>query len=238
MKFKMLLSPDAAPGAGAIAAEAPSGVKVKANGPFGETIDGQMCRVAKGDVVHLPAARVKALGDLVTVIKVLLLAALLGFSGPAARAQQYTYQVVGPFNGSSTIIPASAATNLTAVNTNSAASNCVVTLTKWDSFDLDISWTPMAGASNEIVIAWESSADGTSWPTALTGATNSAFKSWFRTLGADATNSAGLVYFRTNITTPYGYWRCVSVTNTAAVVISNVTLRAWVKPLRYGGFGP
>ncbi len=41
-------------------------VRVRANEPIGEEIDGDMCRFAKGEEFALPAARAAVLGPLIT----------------------------------------------------------------------------------------------------------------------------------------------------------------------------
>lgn len=207
-------------------------VKVKALTAIAEDVNGTMIRAAKDQVFEISESRLPALKGLVEAVKVLILAALLGFcSVPAAKAQQISFSYVGPFNGGATIA-ASSATNVTAVNTNSSASNCVVSLTTYKSFMLDIMWKPGGSLSNNITLRWSTSMDGTNWPLAF--GTNAQNASWFCTVGADATNAAGFAIFHTNINPNANYWRLEWVTNSSAVALGNVTVRAWKKPSTLG----
>jgi len=140
-------------------------------------------------------------------------------------------QVLGPFNGGTAIIGASTATNITAVNTNSSFSNCVVNVQDTKSFAFELMWKPMNGASNLVDVRWNSSLDGTNYPVASAGSASNRISGWFSTLGGDTTNSSGMAIFRTNIaiTSEMNYWRLEYITNGSAVVISNVTAKAWKK---------
>ena len=159
-------------------------------------------------------------------------ALLLACLTPAARAQdQLGYQYLGPYNGANNLstILLSSSTNLSAVNTNSSASNNVVTLTKFADFELDILFKPSNNVSNALALRWSTSMDGVYWPERSAG-TNDQISSWFAISGANVTNSAGWVYWHTNITANANYWRLEWITNGAASSLSNVVVRAWKKP--------
>jgi hypothetical protein len=206
------------------------GVKVRALATLAEEVNGKQEHFAKGEVFLLAEKRIPALGKLIELVAFVLLFVALAFV-PQARAQQYESITLGGFSGGTNIIPANTFTNISAI-TNATTAR-FVTLTKFDEFVFTLKWTPMNGASNQVVVVWEKTT-GTNRPAAITGATN-VNRSWFITLGADATNSAGEVVFETNITVgAFGYWWPAVITNTANVVLSNVVMKATVKPKRNG----
>lgn len=160
-------------------------------------------------------------------ISILALVLATAFGAHAQDGTQYGYTALGGADGGTYYIAASANTNL--------GGSAVFTATKYDNFTLALSWKPKNGASNSIDVAWEFSPDGSTWPAAITGNTNSTYKSWFITIGADATNAAGQALFMTNITlNSVGYWRILSVTNNSAVILTNFAARAYYKPKRKG----
>ncbi len=159
------------------------------------------------------------------------LALLALCSNPAAAQQnpnaQYGYttlHVEGTTNG----IANAAATNIhvTALGTNG------VTLTKWGDFTLNVDGFSAGALTNGMLdFRWSTSADGTSWNTNATlNASEGA--GWF-SLGVNTGGSRFIM--NTNITVnSIGYWRIDFITNRTGLTVSNMTIRAYLKPRRTG----
>jgi hypothetical protein len=159
---------------------------------------------------------------------ILLLAAVFAVITLQAQ-EQFGYTALGGADGGTYYIAASA-------TTNGGASSYTFTATKFDSFGLSVSWTPRTSADGKVDIAWETSPDGVLWPAQLTGATNSNQRGYLQ-LGNNATNAAGQALVFTNFTIPSaGYFRIVAITNTSAVILTNVAVRAYFKPRRQGSY--
>lgn len=259
---KILLTPDANAGGTPPAATSPAAtppaspakpevkkqglIDVRANEDLHYDHNGTTYRHKKGETFAVNESRLATLKNKVTRLGVAVIAAfLLAMCLGTAQAQQISSAIIGPFVGpigtNSPILRANTFTNLLVGNTNvmgagsaiqTNGSNAIVTLTTYKSFELEVAWTPMNGASNEITLAWSSSMNGSNWPAQF--GTNSANASWFKIMGADATNSAGVCYWHTNITPNANYWRAEFITNTANVVLSNVLVRVWKKPSNLG----
>lgn len=149
----------------------------------------------------------------------LALGALLLGSSPAT-AQQYgpktTFWGVNDF------------TNATGTASNLAAAT---TMTKNDQFTL---WV-VAGFTNpcagNLNIQWDCSADGVNYLT-TNNPTVSGSSGWF---SIPLTNSGTKVVWATNITVgTLGFWRINWFTNAAGQSMTNVTIQAYVKPVRSG----
>lgn len=112
-----------------------------------------------------------------------------------------------------------------------SASNVLFTVnaTRYGEFALEIRYSIAGTSTTGPSIAWETSADGRNWCTAVDGSG----KGWFAlpsNLGtAGATNT-----WVTNITVgAVGYWRIAWMTNGATQTLTNVGIRAWGKPNRF-----
>lgn len=157
--------------------------------------------------------------------------ALIALPYAPSMAAEYDSVILGGFDGGTNIVPANTFTNIAAITNESVLRYAGVS--RYSDFVFSLLWTPMNGASNSINVAWEVST-GTNRPAALTGGTNYC-RGWFITVGADATNAAGIVCWETNITVGgFGQWWPVAITNSANVVLSNFMMKATFKPRRNG----
>lgn len=146
--------------------------------------------------------------------------ALLAFcTPPAAQAQEQ-------FGVNKVLWSASSITNVAGQTTNLAAT---VTTAKWGEFELDVVIGITNASAGSYDIAWQTSNDGTSWGNA--GQT-------FGHFAIPATNAGTVIRWRTNIVNTAGFWRANWGTNNLVQHITNAQIKAYVKPRRYGGFGP
>jgi hypothetical protein len=124
-------------------------------------------------------------------------------------------------------------TNVAGATTNvgniGGANTNYLTLTKWGDFDLELIVGVTNASAATIDIPWTTSNDGLNWATTGTG------QGWF---SVPLTNGGTRVVWRTNITATFGYYKIGFLTNAAVQHVTNTQIRAWGKPMRYGGFGP
>jgi len=151
------------------------------------------------------------------IIQLLSVVVLLALAS-VAPAQQYTYTQINTATGTASTIPASAPTNI----------NAVITATKYTDTYLWVGFKLMAAGTSALDFRWEYSADGSTWP-AIATAGNSG---WF---GGPAGNGTTMVYWGTNLTfNAAGYYRISYITNGSANVVTNLSIRSYVKPKRTG----
>lgn len=132
----------------------------------------------------------------------------------SAFAQQYAYTALNTATGTASTIPASAATNIAAT----------FTATKHDEFVLAVSFKLMGAGTSTLDFQWDYSPDGTAWTSVKNGNTHG----WF---AGPAGNGTSTVYWNTNIPiASHGYYRINYITNGSASVVTNLNLRAYVKP--------
>ncbi len=152
------------------------------------------------------------------LIGVLAVITLLALCSTPARAQQYSPTTLWSFAGTWT--------NVVGATTNLAAG---VTLTKYDQFNLEFYFTGTNAAMTTTLgysVAWQTSDDGVNW-----GTVDNHSRGWF---SIPTTNAITCVW-NTNITAgSYGYWRINYLTNSAGQCITNLGVRAYVKPKRNG----
>lgn len=141
---------------------------------------------------------------------------------PAARAQQYAFTTLTNNTGLAIAWATGDQTNW----------NAAVTLTRFDSFVLEVRAAAATALAGPINLRWSTSQDGTTWTSTTPGAAPLA-GGWF---GAHMSNgTAGLTVWSTNITVnSVGYWRIENGTNQTGVTITNFNLRAYTKPRRTG----
>lgn len=147
-------------------------------------------------------------------------AALLVACSLTATAQQYA---------PSTILSI-ANTNVVGATTNvGALTTGPVTLTKWQDFALSVDVGVTNASAGTLDIQWDTSLDGVTYTTAkaMPGASG-----WF---SVPLTNSTTRIYWTTNITlNAVGYFRVSWVTNQAGQHITNLVIKAYKKPARFG----
>lgn len=163
-------------------------------------------------------------------LKSLLALALLLWAcltAPAQSAQQYGY-VELLAQGTTNKIATGDPTNLTSV----ASATNGVTLTKFNDFLLNVDGFTAGALTNGMIdVRWSTSVDGLTWQT------NCELKSgstcgWF---SMDAHTGGNHFIFNSNITVgTAGYWRADYLTNRTGLTVSNMTIRAYRKPVRYG----
>lgn len=153
-----------------------------------------------------------------TYLKSILGLVLLTLGLFAASAQQYSYTALNTATGTESTIPASAATNI----------NATFTATKYDEFVLSCSFKLMGAGTSSLDFVWQYSPDGTAWTSVKNGDSHG----WF--VGPSG-NGTSTVYWNTNITLKtHGYYRISYITNGSAAVVTNLNLRAYVKPRTRG----
>jgi len=147
--------------------------------------------------------------------KIILLITMLVASF-TAQAQQYTAVTLWSFNAWTN--NATAASNI----------NAAVTLTKHDEFVLEVVAKATNAMGGDINIRWATSADGVNYTPHPALLLNSG---WF---GAPMTNAAvaGITAsFITNINVASrGYWKILWATNQTGQHITNLTIKAYLKP--------
>lgn len=119
-------------------------------------------------------------------------------------------------------------TNIVGQATNIAAT---VTLTKWDQFFLEFraTGTNSAGtATTGWALAWQHSADGTNW-----GTVDGISRGWF---AFPSTNQITTIATTNIVVNSAGYWRLNWVTNNTGHHVTNMSIRAWTKPIRQGRY--
>lgn len=119
-------------------------------------------------------------------------------------------------------------TNSPAVVTNLAAA---IDVTQTADFALQIvAKTTNAAVGGSLDFVWETSLDGSNWPTGYTNnAANSRTTGWFSAL---VTNNVTTVWV-TNITVDsIGYWRIRSLTNNTSGNFTNLSIVGYIKPKR------
>ncbi len=126
-------------------------------------------------------------------------------------------------NGNAIAMILSAGTNLSAN---------VLDCTKITEFVLDVQIGLTNASAGNCNLQWDTSADGTHWGYE----TNAPWVSG--NIAIPLTNAPGaIVYWRTNITVgSIGYWRPLWFTNLSSSAITNIVIRAWVKPTRVNTF--
>lgn len=146
-----------------------------------------------------------------------LLGLLLGLA-LTSQAQQYTYTALNTATDTNSTIPASAATNIQAT----------FTCTRYDEFVLAVSFKLMGAGTSALTFQWDYSPDGTAWTSVKDGHSHG----WFTGPSANGTST---VYWNTNVPiNSFGYYRINYITNGSASVVTNLDLRAYVKPRRNG----
>lgn len=224
--FRLLLSPD---GEATAAAPAPAKngklIKVKALQPLAEDHNGTTCRHNKGEVFEVTTSRLAALGGLVEKVTLLLLLAVLAFCLTApVQAQQYASRTLLSIQNTNVAGATTNIGNIGGANTN------YLTLTKWDAFDLEVRVGLTNASAATISLNWSTSDDGLNWANTGDG------QGWF---SVPLTNGGTTVTWRTNISAgSYGYYKLGFATNAAVQHVTNFQIRAFLKPQRYGGFGP
>lgn len=119
-------------------------------------------------------------------------------------------------------------TNSPAVVTNLAAA---IDVTQVTDFSLQVvAKTTNAAVGGSLDFVWETSLDGSNWPTSYTNnAANSRTTGWFSAL---VTNNVTTVWV-TNITVDsIGYWRIRSLTNATSGNFTNLSIVGYIKPKR------
>lgn len=195
-----------------------NGVKVKVLAPMAEENErGEVQRYAKGAVALVNPARLKALAGLVEKITLVTLLALLALAfTPTAHAQQYgVLKELLSIGGTNVAGATTNIGNIGGANTN------YLTLTKWDSFDLQVTVGLTNASAGTLDLNWSTSADGLNW------ANTGAGQGWF---SVPLTNGSTVVTWRTNITSPFGYYKLGIATNAAVQHTTNVIIRAYKKP--------
>jgi hypothetical protein len=110
--------------------------------------------------------------------------------------------------------------------------NSVADCTKFTEFSLQVqaSATNNQGGAGSFDFVWETSADGINWP----GSTNQIGRTvgWF---SAPIQSNAVRTVWSTNIVLDaIGYWRLRHLTNNANMNFTNIQIRAYAKPRRFG----
>ena len=136
---------------------------------------------------------------------------------PQAQAADYAVQkTIWSFAGT--------ATNNVNQATNVAAA---VDASQFSDFLLEVRFTGTNSAMTTTLgytIAWQTSADNSNW-----GTVDNVNRGWF---SVPTTNVITTVW-TTNITlNSMGYWRANYLTNSAGQCITNLAIKAWVKPKR------
>lgn len=145
---------------------------------------------------------------------------------PVAQAQEQ-YQLYKTFISIQNTNVAGATTNI--ANIGGASAN-YLTVTKWGDFDLQVIVGVTNAATGSIDLNWTTSDDGVNWANGGGGSSG-----WF---SVPLTNAGTAIVWRTNIVTGAGFYRLGFATNAAVQHVTNLVIRAYVKPRRYGGFGP
>jgi len=147
---------------------------------------------------------------LITGLQFLCLLTL--FVIPAAEAQQYDIL---------STLYAGGTNNLAAATTNSTAAK-VIGLAKYDQVAIDIKFKLVGSGTSDVVFKLDEGLDNSNWVANK------------RTIAVTA-NGTGTVYFCTNYTVDTtGYLRLNVVENPNASAITNLQIRAYVKPRRNG----
>ncbi len=156
----------------------------------------------------------KILGALV----VLFITALNGHAASGDYAIQKNFWVfAGTWTNGPTIV-----TNL----------NQAINVTTVTDFQLSLiaKGTNNAGAAGGFDVVWEVSPDGSTWP-GVTGLVHQV-TGWFN-IPVQSNNVTTV--FATNITmNSLGYWRIRHLTNNANMNYTNIALRGYIKPKRFG----
>jgi hypothetical protein len=144
----------------------------------------------------------------------ILLTCFLGLFACAASAQQYAIQTLI----SSQNIPGGATSNYTAVTT------AVIPLTKYDKTTLFGTWKLDGAGTNNVVLTFDRSVDGTNWDTK---------DPYVFTVPNTGTTT---VNWLTNLTVDtMGYIRLKTIVNgTAGQAMTNLTIKAATKPKLQG----
>lgn len=152
-------------------------------------------------------------------IKFFLLAVLAALALPAG-AQQYGYVTMTNNTGTAIAWATGDTTNW----------NAAATLTKYDSFTLEVRAGSASAIAGPLNLRWSVSQDGVNYTTPLVAPGASG---WFAAPLTSA--AAGVSTWTTNITVgSYGYWRIDYVTNQTTVTLTNFQIRAYLKPKRNG----
>jgi len=160
--------------------------------------------------------QISSKGKLMRTIKILLAAvaavALLALCTPHAAAQQY---------GILSQLYDGGTNNIAATTTNSAVAK-IIGVTKYDDLALDIKFSLTGAGTSNIVFKLDEGTDGVNWLA----------NTRTITMAANGTNA---VYLPTNYTVnAMGYLRLNVVENPATNAITNLQIRAYVKPKRNG----
>lgn len=145
----------------------------------------------------------------------------LAVTGPQASAADYAVQkTFVSFNG-------------TATNDVSSISNLnsSIDLTQFGDFALQVvAKTTNAAVGGGISVVWETSLDGSNWPTSYTNFAGApGVVGWF---SVPITNNVTTVW-TTNITVnSIGYWRIRTITNASSGSFTNLVITGYVKPKR------
>ena len=140
---------------------------------------------------------------------------------PAADAADYAVQkTFVSFNGT--------ATN----DVNSISNlNAAIDVTQFTDFALQVlAKSTNAAVAGGISIVWETSLDGSNWPTYVTNnAATPHMQGWFN---VPTTNNVTTLW-TTNITVnSVGYWRIRTITNASSGSFTNFAITGYVKPKR------
>jgi len=120
-------------------------------------------------------------------------------------------------------------TNSPAAITNLLSAIDVTTVTDF-ALGIVAKSTNTTGAGT-LDFVWETSADGTTWPTGLTNNALGRTQGWF---SAPITNGIANVW-HTNITVDaIGYWRIRTLTNASSCNFTNLAITGYIKPKRSG----
>jgi len=196
------------------------GVKVKANEPLAEVVDGEAQRYEKDEVFTTTEERAKALGKAVTRVAVLA-ALLFVFLFRASAQEQY-----GPFKTLCNLVYTNNPGGTTNIANIGGANTNYVTVTRIQEFLLHFEVGLTNASTGTIDVNWQYSADAIHWDTNGWGA------GWF---SIPLTNGGTYVPFDTNIVvSSVGYYRLTFVTNNAGQHWTNFIAKAYAKPDRWG----
>lgn len=118
-------------------------------------------------------------------------------------------------------------TNVVGTATNLAAAIDVQQVTDFSLQAIFINTN--AATAGTIDVVWETSVDGSNWPTQSTNASNGRAQGWFSFV---VTNNVKSVWI-TNITVDsIGYWRIRHLTNSSSGNYTNVQVVGYIKPKR------
>lgn len=171
-----------------------------------------------------PFKKLRGFGRNILASAAVMLAVTVGFTPPAAQAQEQ-------YGLKQTLLDLPVISWANASTTNF---NLVVSAPKWQEFVLEVTAGSASTLSGTMDFRWSTSSDGTNWTTPLASSGSSG---WFA-LPISGT-AGGRINNRTNIVlNSIGFWRADYVTNTSGQTLTNFNVKVYVKPRRYGGFGP